>query len=154
VPRHVRYSSQFLQSLTINQSKYVRRQNFGRGETFSFDAATLTLARLPKNSQNSPFFRTLLPTTELLSSASHTAPTARRQRLSYPQTTLESRRRSWSLLHSTSDFGFALIRVSMTRLDEREDGSAIQDYLQEKTGQRTVPNIFIGAQPMSSPVAI
>lgn len=29
------------------------------------------------------------------------------------------------------------------RLDEIEDGSAIQDYLQEKTGQRTVPNIFI-----------
>ena len=24
-----------------------------------------------------------------------------------------------------------------------DDGSEIQDYLQEKTGQRTVPNIFI-----------
>lgn len=31
------------------------------------------------------------------------------------------------------------------RLDQRNDGSAIQDYLEEKTGQRTVPNIFIGA---------
>lgn len=29
------------------------------------------------------------------------------------------------------------------RLDERDDGSAIQDYLNEKTGQRTVPNVFI-----------
>lgn len=31
------------------------------------------------------------------------------------------------------------------RLDQHKDGSAIQDYLEEKTGQRTVPNIFIGA---------
>lgn len=29
------------------------------------------------------------------------------------------------------------------RLDEMEEGSAIQSYLEEKTGQRTVPNIFI-----------
>ncbi|KAI9009504.1 glutaredoxin-1 [Gaertneriomyces semiglobifer] len=28
-------------------------------------------------------------------------------------------------------------------LDTRNDGQAIQDYLKEKTGQRTVPNIFI-----------
>jgi glutaredoxin 3 len=28
-------------------------------------------------------------------------------------------------------------------LDQRTDGSAIQQYLQSKTGQRTVPNIFI-----------
>ncbi|KAI8575959.1 hypothetical protein K450DRAFT_179999 [Umbelopsis ramanniana AG] len=28
-------------------------------------------------------------------------------------------------------------------LDEADDGAAIQDYLQQKTGQRTVPNIFI-----------
>jgi len=28
-------------------------------------------------------------------------------------------------------------------LDEREDGDDIQAYLQKKTGQRTVPNIFI-----------
>jgi glutaredoxin len=33
--------------------------------------------------------------------------------------------------------------LSANRLDEREDGSAIQNYLLEKTGQRTVPNIFI-----------
>ena len=31
------------------------------------------------------------------------------------------------------------------RLDEREDGGEIQNYLQEKTNQRTVPNIFISA---------
>ncbi|KAI9105416.1 putative thioltransferase [Phlyctochytrium arcticum] len=28
-------------------------------------------------------------------------------------------------------------------MDQRDDGSALQQYLQEKTGQRTVPNIFI-----------
>ena len=31
------------------------------------------------------------------------------------------------------------------RLDEREDGGELQNYLQEKTGQRSVPNIFISA---------
>ncbi|KAF8218170.1 glutaredoxin [Mycena galopus ATCC 62051] len=31
-------------------------------------------------------------------------------------------------------------------LNEREDGSAIQNYLAEKTGQYTVPNIFINKQ--------
>lgn len=31
-------------------------------------------------------------------------------------------------------------------LDEVEDGDAIQDYLAQKTGQRTVPNIFIKQQ--------
>jgi len=30
------------------------------------------------------------------------------------------------------------------RLDKDAEGSAIQDYLAEKTGQGTVPNIFIG----------
>ncbi|KAI9347220.1 thioredoxin-like protein, partial [Obelidium mucronatum] len=29
-------------------------------------------------------------------------------------------------------------------LDQRDDGDAIQAYLAQKTGQRTVPNIFIG----------
>ncbi|EIN14345.1 glutaredoxin [Punctularia strigosozonata HHB-11173 SS5] len=28
-------------------------------------------------------------------------------------------------------------------LDEVADGAAIQDYLQDKTGQRSVPNIFV-----------
>ncbi|KAJ7917967.1 thioredoxin-like protein, partial [Mycena leptocephala] len=31
-------------------------------------------------------------------------------------------------------------------LDAREDGPAIQGYLADKTGQRTVPNIFINKQ--------
>ncbi|KAI8823712.1 glutaredoxin [Fimicolochytrium jonesii] len=31
-------------------------------------------------------------------------------------------------------------------LDQREDGSAIQQYLREKTGQNTVPNIFVKEQ--------
>jgi len=35
--------------------------------------------------------------------------------------------------------------TTICRLDERDDGSAIQEYLAEKTGQRTVPNIFISA---------
>ena len=35
--------------------------------------------------------------------------------------------------------------TSSYRLDERpeNDGDQLQDYLQEKTGQRTVPNVFI-----------
>ncbi|KAG8950443.1 glutaredoxin [Tulasnella sp. 424] len=33
--------------------------------------------------------------------------------------------------------------VEILELDERDDGGAIQDYLNEKTGQRTVPNVFI-----------
>lgn len=32
---------------------------------------------------------------------------------------------------------------STSRLDEREDGDAIQQYLYEKTGQLTVPNVFV-----------
>ena len=34
-------------------------------------------------------------------------------------------------------------QTSIIRLDEIEDGRAVQDYLLEKTGQRSVPNIFI-----------
>ena len=30
-----------------------------------------------------------------------------------------------------------------SRLDERQDGDPIQQYLLEKTGQRTVPNVFV-----------
>jgi glutaredoxin len=36
-----------------------------------------------------------------------------------------------------------------SRLDERDDGADIQNYLFEKTGQRTVPNIFVGTQDFS-----
>ncbi|PWN48493.1 putative GRX1-glutaredoxin [Violaceomyces palustris] len=34
-------------------------------------------------------------------------------------------------------------KVGLIELDTREDGGEIQSYLAEKTGQRTVPNIFI-----------
>ncbi|KAG9027622.1 glutaredoxin [Tulasnella sp. UAMH 9824] len=33
--------------------------------------------------------------------------------------------------------------VEIIEIDIRDDGSAIQEYLKDKTGQRTVPNIFI-----------
>ncbi|KAH7105236.1 thioredoxin-like protein [Auriculariales sp. MPI-PUGE-AT-0066] len=36
--------------------------------------------------------------------------------------------------------------VKVIELDEDDQGSAIQAYLQKKTGQRTVPNIFINQQ--------
>ncbi|KAH9858247.1 glutaredoxin [Lenzites betulinus] len=38
---------------------------------------------------------------------------------------------------------FPDVPTKIYELDEIEDGDAIQQYLQEKTGQRTVPNIFI-----------
>ncbi|KAH9486141.1 Glutaredoxin-C8 [Psilocybe cubensis] len=31
-------------------------------------------------------------------------------------------------------------------LDERDDGADIQEYLYQKTGQRTVPNVFVKQQ--------
>ncbi|KAJ6577488.1 glutaredoxin [Mycena capillaripes] len=31
-------------------------------------------------------------------------------------------------------------------LDERDDGDAIQDYLARKTGQTSVPNVFVNKQ--------
>jgi glutaredoxin 3 len=40
--------------------------------------------------------------------------------------------------------GYPDVGVIVFRLDEKEDGGkAYQDYLEGKTGQRTVPNIFI-----------
>ncbi|KAH9964256.1 thioredoxin-like protein [Russula dissimulans] len=33
--------------------------------------------------------------------------------------------------------------TTIFELDKRDDGDKIQDYLEEKTGQRSVPNIFI-----------
>ncbi|KAI0652318.1 glutaredoxin [Trametes meyenii] len=38
---------------------------------------------------------------------------------------------------------FPDVQTKIYELDEIEDGSEIQNYLYEKTGQRTVPNIFI-----------
>ncbi|KAF9476938.1 glutaredoxin [Pholiota conissans] len=41
---------------------------------------------------------------------------------------------------------FPDVQPAIYELDEREeDGSAIQDYLYQKTGQRTVPSVFVGA---------
>ncbi|KAJ7075165.1 glutaredoxin [Mycena belliarum] len=31
----------------------------------------------------------------------------------------------------------------VVELDERDDGAAIQEYLREKTGQSSVPNVFV-----------
>ena len=42
--------------------------------------------------------------------------------------------------------GYPDMGMIICRLDENEDGGkAFQDYLEEKTGQRTVPNVFIRA---------
>ncbi|KII93057.1 hypothetical protein PLICRDRAFT_49142 [Plicaturopsis crispa FD-325 SS-3] len=38
---------------------------------------------------------------------------------------------------------FPGVPVKVLELDEIDEGSAIQDYLQEKTGQRSVPNVFV-----------
>ncbi|KAK7464987.1 Glutaredoxin [Stygiomarasmius scandens] len=37
-------------------------------------------------------------------------------------------------------------QIEILELDQREDGADIQNYLAEKTGQRTVPNIFVNKQ--------
>lgn len=42
-----------------------------------------------------------------------------------------------------SEFNLPEGDVEIVELDIRDDGNAIQDYLNQKTGQRTVPNIFI-----------
>ncbi|KAF8514279.1 thioredoxin-like protein [Gautieria morchelliformis] len=36
--------------------------------------------------------------------------------------------------------------IKILELDQRDDGSAIQTYLAEKSGQSTVPNVFINTQ--------
>ncbi|KAI0962276.1 hypothetical protein AcV7_001156 [Taiwanofungus camphoratus] len=41
---------------------------------------------------------------------------------------------------------FPNVPTKIYELDEIEEGSAIQQYLLEKTGQRTVPNVFISQQ--------
>lgn len=68
------------------------------------------------------------------------APTVRRQRPSSVRNTMRKRlylSACWTCVFRLSD-------LSANRLDEREDGGAIQNYLLERDGQRTVPNIFIG----------
>ncbi|PPQ66340.1 hypothetical protein CVT24_007177 [Panaeolus cyanescens] len=39
---------------------------------------------------------------------------------------------------------FPEVEAKILELDEMEDGSAIQEYLYQKTNQRTVPNVFFG----------
>jgi len=39
---------------------------------------------------------------------------------------------------------YSSVQTAILELDKENDGSVIQDYLEEKSGQRTVPNIFIG----------
>ncbi|KIJ97036.1 hypothetical protein K443DRAFT_681820 [Laccaria amethystina LaAM-08-1] len=41
---------------------------------------------------------------------------------------------------------FPGITPTVVELDQRADGSDIQDYLYKKTGQRSVPNIFVGSK--------
>jgi len=41
---------------------------------------------------------------------------------------------------------FPDVKAHVIELDQRQDGGPIQQYLQEKTGQRTVPNVFINNQ--------
>ncbi|RPD65017.1 glutaredoxin [Lentinus tigrinus ALCF2SS1-7] len=48
-------------------------------------------------------------------------------------------KRAKSLLTSK----FPDVQTKIFELDEMEEGGEIQNYLAEKTGQRTVPNIFI-----------
>ncbi|KAG2022423.1 hypothetical protein CC2G_000172 [Coprinopsis cinerea AmutBmut pab1-1] len=41
---------------------------------------------------------------------------------------------------------FPQVEPKVLELDELDNGSAIQDYLHQKTGQRTVPNVFVESQ--------
>jgi len=41
---------------------------------------------------------------------------------------------------------FPDVKFHVIELDEREDGDPIQKYLYEKTGQRTVPSVFVNQQ--------
>ncbi|KAF8079330.1 thioredoxin-like protein [Lyophyllum atratum] len=44
------------------------------------------------------------------------------------------------------DREFPDVEKEIIELDERDDGDAIQAYLLEKTGQRTVPNVFVDGE--------
>jgi len=41
---------------------------------------------------------------------------------------------------------FPDVELHVVELDERDDGDAIQQYLYEKSSQRTVPNVFVNNQ--------
>ncbi|KAK0470094.1 glutaredoxin [Desarmillaria tabescens] len=44
--------------------------------------------------------------------------------------------------------------IGVVELDERDDGSDIQEYLRQKTGQGTVPNIFISELAFFIPIRV
>ncbi|KAJ3524682.1 hypothetical protein NMY22_g10891 [Coprinellus aureogranulatus] len=48
---------------------------------------------------------------------------------------------------------FSDVEQTVLELDERSDGDEIQAYLHTKTGQRTVPNIFISCDDTTAAVA-
>ena len=83
--------------------------------------------------------------TRLLFSPRPGARTASAPRACSPPNFLKRRPKSWSApIHLPSHPAMLLIVPRLPfRLDELQEGDAIQDYLREKTGQRTVPNIFI-----------
>ncbi|RDB23114.1 Glutaredoxin-C3 [Hypsizygus marmoreus] len=41
---------------------------------------------------------------------------------------------------------FPEVEATIFELDERDDGSAIQEYLLKVSGQRTVPNVFVNGE--------
>ncbi|KAF5384863.1 hypothetical protein D9615_000923 [Tricholomella constricta] len=41
---------------------------------------------------------------------------------------------------------FPDVEAKVFELDERDDGAAIQDYLLKKSGQRTVPNVYVNGE--------
>lgn len=45
-----------------------------------------------------------------------------------------------------SSIGLDQSKIGVLELDEMNEGADVQNYLQQKTGQRTVPNIFIYGQ--------
>jgi glutaredoxin len=99
-------------------------------------------------------------TRKSLSSPSHTALTAQRLKGTLRANTLRNPSKSSSAYappgFSSLDGMESLILSS--RLDLRDDGSAIQDYLKEKTGARSVPRTFISRchffSPSSSPLIV
>ncbi|TFY73042.1 hypothetical protein EWM64_g10970 [Hericium alpestre] len=49
---------------------------------------------------------------------------------------------------------FPDVNPTVFELDQRDDGSAIQDYLAELTGQRSVPNVFINKKQIGGSDAV
>ncbi|KAG6866722.1 hypothetical protein C0991_011381 [Blastosporella zonata] len=49
---------------------------------------------------------------------------------------------------------FPDVKMTVYELDERDDGSDIQAYLLNKTGQRTVPNIFVNSKHIGGSDAV